>query len=282
MRNQRQTRISQELPEDPETVLLRSGNEDVRIVGTFTNNEHKGIQFNQKEDCFEYYDYIPPGIHNYKIYWIRNQESEPHQILKEGSISIKPRDAEIPMKLERKFDLPFVKERSAFADFKLEDENALNKAFELDVRKFRLKDLQIKKTEADKILMCLYQKYKILKSIFMHYAANTTFPTLSLDGFGDYLQEIKLYDNDFKRQDAVKMVLAMKEEDEANETPQNSLNRSEFIESLLRIALYKTKKAGDPQADIIGNFILVEIYNDDREIFKRTYYSFIFEHIEII
>ena len=90
----------------------------------------------------------------------------------------------------------------------------------------------------------------------MYYASKTSFPTLNHEGFADCLEECHIFDNDFKRQDAIKLLGGKKEEEDA-EAPQNSLNRAEFMEGLLRVALYKTsiKRAGDVQADLVGEFI---------------------------
>ena len=152
-------RTSNDLTEEMDTNLLRTGREDVRVVGTFTKNQDIQISFDRNEGCFYYYDYIPPGVHNYKIYWNRDGNPENHQTLMQGNIFIKPRDTEVKGNVDKKmFETvkPFVKDKSVFADFKLDDEHTLKRGFELDVRRFKLRDLQIKKAEVkSQVFSCI-------------------------------------------------------------------------------------------------------------------------------
>lgn len=107
----------------------------------------------------------------------------------------------------------------------------------------------------------------------MYYSAKTAFPNLSHEGFADCLEECHIFDNDFKRQDAIKLLVGNKEEEDP-ETPQNSLNRAEFMEGLLRVALFKTsiKRAGDVQADLVGKFYKRKYVNLVRKISKGIYF----------
>jgi len=161
-----------------DTNLLRTGKEDVRLLGTFTRNQDIRIHYDQKEGCFYYYDYLPPGVHNYKIYWQKGQSAEECQVLMQGNIFIKPRDKEIKVNVDKTlFDSSlkskqFVKEKSVFADFKLDDEHTLKRAFELDVRRFKLKDLQIKKTEVNFHQYILMFVHRLIKS-YCIYLVNT-------------------------------------------------------------------------------------------------------------
>ena len=272
-KNMRNQRLSRDMTDEADSSKLQSGKEDVRISGTFSNNQSIKMTFNKQQRAFEFSDYLPPGVHHYKICWLKGQGSMittgtqetvdgGSEVLLEGNLSIKPRDTDVkPIreneeKAEEK-KKEFIKERSVFAEFRLDDEISLRKAFELDVRRWKLKDATLKKAEADKILIFLYKKYTTVRSIFMRYAAWNCYPFVSLEGFADCLDECKVYDNDFKRLDAMKVFNHKEAAEDGADGPQTSLSRAEFMEGLLRVAIARVnpKRIADVQAEAVGKEI---------------------------
>ena len=124
------------------------------MIGTFSENKYRNMKFNSARKAFEYSEYIPPGEHHYKIDWYKGGSPEvPMQRLVDAKVDIKERDSEIqPNSNYAKNDRvtsskEFIKERSVFADFQLDNEEVLRKAFETDIKRFKLKDLLRRKTE---------------------------------------------------------------------------------------------------------------------------------------
>lgn len=121
------------------------------------NKAHPNIMtFNNLLNIFEFTGYIPPGIHKYKIYRQKyTEESLPENLL-EGKIAVKPREMNayvhsVQNKQENPSHNGFIKERSVFMDWRPDDAFVIKKAFDIDVRKFRIKELPMKRTE-----VCLY------------------------------------------------------------------------------------------------------------------------------
>ena len=159
--------MSQDFIDDIEIDVPKGEREDVQVVGSFTRNQHVKMAFDSQARSFEYSAYMPPGNHQYKIDWFRNGAGA-DQMLLEGKIAVLPRESKIhPVQNSLKKNVlivgneEFVKERSVFADFRLDDEALLRKAFECDIRKFTMYDFLKKRNEVNKLLrgceliMCL-------------------------------------------------------------------------------------------------------------------------------
>jgi len=291
-KNTRNNRISMDMTDENDTNKLSSGKEEVKISGTFSNNIPIKMTFNKQARAFEFSDYLPPGIHHYKICWHRDQAGANEnveagvEVLLEGNLSIKPRDTDVrPVRKTDKSSeekKEFIKERSVFAEFRLDDEISLRKAFEMDVRRWKLKDATLKKAEADKILLFLYKKYTTVRSIFMRYAAWNCYPFVSLEGFADCLDECKVYDNDFKKLDAMKIFNHKEAVEDGTDTPQSALSRAEFMEGLLRVAIARVnpKRIADVQADQVEKFLNDNVFLHALDT-RKTYEQFRKQKVQI-
>lgn len=152
--------MSADLTNEDDAVIPRSSREDVRVLGTFSQGQNIPMKFNREQKSFEFIDYVPPGIHHYKVIWFKEQSPNLPQVLLESDLSVKPREIELKVKKGDKMKegddgneevvkekKSFVKERSVFAEFRLDDESVFLKAFELDIARFKYVELLKKKNE---------------------------------------------------------------------------------------------------------------------------------------
>lgn len=155
-RSTRVQRMSQDFIDDVEIDVPKGEREDVKIVGSFTKNQHVKMVYDNQARSYEYSVYMPPGNHQYKIDWFRYGAGA-DQVLLEGKIAVLPRESKIhPMQDPLKKNSlivgneEFVKERSVFADFRHDEDSVLRKAFETDIRKFTMYDFLKKRNEVKK------------------------------------------------------------------------------------------------------------------------------------
>lgn len=103
------------------------------------------------------------------------------------------------------------------------------------------------------MLSYLYKNYAQIKSVFMYYAAISSYPTVTYEKFLECLEECSIFDGDFKKGDAFKVFILAKGSEEAPETLQYFLKRSEFIEVFIRIAVIKaTFKRVEINCETVG------------------------------
>jgi len=107
------------------------------IMGTFTRNEYIQMVYDEKTKTYNYYDYMPPGTHHYRIVYQKDGNVENQVILLETDLTVKPRDKDIkPLKFVDigKENEKFSKERSVFVDYRLDGPVIYKSAFESDMR----------------------------------------------------------------------------------------------------------------------------------------------------
>jgi len=107
----------------------------------------------------------------------------------------------------------------------------------------------------------------------MRYAAWNCYPFVSLEGFADCLDECKVYTEDFKKLDAIKIFNHKEAAEE--DSPQSALSRAEFMEGLLRVAIARVnpKRIADVQAEAVEKFLNDNVFLHALDS-RKTYEDF--------
>jgi hypothetical protein len=116
------------------------------IIGTFTRNEYIEMVKNEKDQLYHFLDYIPPGLHHYKIIYLRNKSYNDQKILVETTLNVKMRDKEIKPQMDKELVLSpekkqvckFIHDRSVFADFRMDTAHVFKTCFENDQKYIKL------------------------------------------------------------------------------------------------------------------------------------------------
>jgi len=162
-----------------------------------------------------------------------------------------------------------------FADFKCDHAAIMKTSFVKDTepRRFRPYKFMTDQKEIDACVMLLVREYGAIKDVFLIAASESGFyPNISQDYMIDFCKQNKIMSNAkryrFEQADLEKIFEETNMEwveDEADANPDDLLNRSEFLEILMRIAhkkygLEKQAELGkdgqDGMNDAVGNSAL--------------------------
>ena len=224
---------------------------EFKICGSFTQNNNENLSYNCKTGDLTYCNYVPHGLHKYKIFKIDTLTQE-ITTLTEIDIVVKQRDTEIqqyrakvPANNEispKKFNVL----GSVFKDFRRDNKPIVDFCFEIDWKKVKINRF-MNGIEIMKIKNSVYDNYMLIKSIFIYrMSISKSYPTLGWLGFLDFCNEISVMDNKISIIELEKAFVATNKkgddpeaEDIVGNNPSTELCRYEFIEILIRLAILK-------------------------------------------
>ena len=175
--------------------ILKPGLE-FKICGSFTDNKHEKMSYDCKTGHLIYFNYVPYGVHKYKILKINTLTKE-IVTLTETEIAVKQRDTEIPqyrIKVPHNDKINVKKfhfSRSVFKDFRMDTKPILDLCFEIDWKKVKITKFVSVAADALKIRESVYDNYLLIKDIFIYRISRSKFyPTLGWLMLLDFCNEI--------------------------------------------------------------------------------------------
>ena len=241
---------------------------EFKICGSFTHNKNEKMSYDCKTKEVIYFNYVPYGVHKYKILKI-NTLTQEIVTLTETEIAVKQRDTEIPQYRTKvphndKINLKkFNFSRSVFKDFRIDTKPIIDLCFEIDWKKVKITKF-VNVADAPKIRKSVYDNYVLIKDIFIYRISRSkSYPTLGWQIFLDFCNEISVLDDKVTIIEIDKAFVAanMEDDDDSGDedtgaNPARELCRYEFIEILIRLAMYKyyTTKICQSYFDAWGTF----------------------------
>ena len=257
---------------------------EFKICGSFTQDQNENLLYDCKTGNLNYCNYVPPGLHKYKIIKI-NTITQEILTLTETDLIVKQRDREIQ---QHRVKVPhndkikpkqFIFLRSVFKDFRMETKTILDRCFEIDWKKVKINQF-VNTIDAPKIKKSVYDNFLFIKNVFIYrISISKSYPTLGWLIFMDFCNEISVLDDKVKILQLHRAFTAVNMENDAPEDENieednsaQELCRYEFIEILIRLAVLKYYNTRICQSYLEAWGIIIHYVNihniNNRKIFE--------------
>ena len=138
----------------------------------------------------------------------------------------------------------FMKDRSVFKDFREDTVPYLRKCLDQDVEYSKLPRL-FKKDPEELALVTetLFKNYEKIINIFAYYAGSSSYPTVSMNDFTSFANQTSILDHKYINLAALDLLFVATNVS-ANkfiQSAERDLNRYEFVEMIVRTALFRFK-----------------------------------------
>ncbi len=143
------------------------------------------------------------------------------------------------------------REKSVFADWIVDTPETLAEAADIDVKHWNIKDVCYDDSEYDAICELVHKYYSSIKHIHTHLISSKDFPVIKWPHFRDFCKDIEFIDEEECTMADIERFYFPQPENEGEGTaeefvkdPEKSINRTQFIELVIRIAHQKFMQSG--------------------------------------
>jgi hypothetical protein len=93
----------------------------------------------------------------------------------------------------------FIREITIFADYRIDDDRVLDQCFQHDRKYWKLDRLLKDSNDIKATEKVIRENFKLLKDCFVSINAVSKYPTITMDDFGKFMQNIKSLDENLSR-----------------------------------------------------------------------------------
>ena len=137
----------------------------------------------------------------------------------------------------------FIKERSVWKDFVEDTEDQLAKMLEQDLIYGKIHKLNKLPEDREAVKNVLLKYYLDIKNIFLMIAANSNYPTITLNDYTSFINRSKIIDKNVNLAAVDRMFIATNtSNNKFKVSAERELHRYEFVEVIVRLSLVKYKE----------------------------------------
>ena len=232
------------------------------------------------DNKYEYVGILPPGLHRFWVVVNNTEVCVSKQISRRNWGECKANEMNVPI---RNYDLEpiveirevknvFDKNKSVFKTFVEDTEVTRKIMFNNDKKHLKLPKIIKNESALNAVYDVLLSNFTILKEIFDATSAESSYPNIGWFDFNTFCDKCQLLDNRNLNKATIDIcfVAVNVDEDDLDDNPAQELCRYEFLEVIVRMALYKYKDLPLTQAEMTSKLIAEHIskYADPSKAIK--------------
>ena len=225
---------------------------------------------NIAENKYEYAGILPPGLHRFWVVINNAEVCVSKQVSRRNWGELKANEINVPI---RNYDLEpiaeikevkntFDKSKSVFKAF-IEDTEVTRKImFNNDKMHLKLPKIIKNETALNQVYDVLQENFATLKEIFDATSAESSYPNIGWFDFNSFCDKCQVLDHKHLNKATLDIcfVAVNVDEDDLDDNPAQELCRYEFLEVIVRMALYKYKDLPLTQAEMTTKLINEHIF----------------------